>query len=124
MMQRTIVLLSSAFLFGFTPITPRPSDDAAQRLSAELRQALPGLIVSGDYQTASRLYFDLATARSRDHEFAPACAALANSLDNYRKGLANDAGVPWREVAAESRDDDEGMQDIRARFGCTRAQFS
>ena len=122
-MQRTIVLLSSAFLFGFTPITPKPSDDAAQKLSAELREALPRLIVSGDYQTASRLYFDLATARSRGHESVPACAALAHSLENYRKALANDADVSWREVTAESRDDDEGMQDIRARFGCTRAQF-
>lgn len=123
MIQRTIVLASSAFLFGFTPIAPRPSDDAAQRLSAELRETLPGLIVSGDYRTASRLYFDLAAARSRGHESVPACAALALSLDNYRKALANDAGVSWREVAAESRDDDEGMQDIRARFGCTSAQL-
>jgi len=123
MMQRTIVILSSAFLFGFTSITTKQSADTVQNLSAELRQALPDLILSGDYRTASRLYFDLATARSRNRESGTACAALSQSLDNYRKALANDAGVPFREVAADSRDDDEGMQDIRSRFGCTRAEF-
>jgi len=124
MMQRTVLILSSAFLFGFTSTTTKQSADTAQNLSTELSQSLPGLIVSGDYRTASRLYLDLANARSRDHESGSACAALSQSLENYRKALASEAGVPFREVAADIRDEDEGMQEIRSRFGCTRADFS
>jgi len=123
MVQRTIILLSSVFLFGFMPIATKESADTAQKRSDELRQAFPALILSGDYGTASRLYFDLATARSHDRESEAACAALSHSLENYRKALASDAGVPFREVAADNRDDDDGMREIRARFGCTRAQF-
>ena len=119
--KRYIVILSSAFLFGFAPVAPTQSSDADQRLSDALQQALPTVVASGDYLTASRLYFHLAAARSRLNETGTACTALSQSLASYRSALAQDMGEPLRKVASLS--DDEGMQEIRSTFGCTAAQL-
>ncbi len=121
MFQRYLAILTTAFLFGCAAMAPASSSDADRRLSDALEQALPSLESSGDYLTASRLYFHLATARSRLNETGAACAALSQSLAYYRKALAKDTGSPLHEVS--SGDDGDGMQEIRSKFGCTRAQF-
>jgi hypothetical protein len=120
--KRSLVILSSVFLFGFAPVGTTRSSDADQRLSDALQQALPTLVSSGDYLAASRLYYQLAAARSRLNETATACAALSQSLATYRRALADDSGA-LREGAAPRRSDDAGMQEIRSKFGCTPAQF-
>jgi hypothetical protein len=120
MFQRYLAGLTTAFLLGCAS-TPALSSDTDRRLSEALDQALPSLVSSGDYLNASRLSFHLATARSRLNETGAACAALSQSLEYYRKALAKDTGSPLHEVS--SGDGGDGMQYIRSKFGCTRAQF-
>ena len=120
LMQRYLAVLATALLFGYA--APASSSDANKTLSEALERALPSLVSSGDYWSTSKLYFQLASARSRMNEAAAACAALSQSLDYYRKALAKDTGAPLYEVAPAGGDD-AGMQEIRSKFHCTRAQF-
>jgi hypothetical protein len=55
------------------------------------------------------------------NETSAACAALVQSLAYYRKAVAAETGT--REYVSDERDDD-GMQEIRARSGCTKTQFN
>jgi hypothetical protein len=105
--------------FGCANTWPALSGGSAE----SLEQALPALVSSGDYRSASQLYFQLATARDRQKETAAACAALYKSLAYYRKALAKATGTPVHEVGSDGGNDD-GMQEFRSKFGCTRAQFS
>lgn len=118
--QRYLVIPIVAFLFGFGAVVPGSSSSADRRLSDALEQALPPLVSSGDYWTASRLSFHLAAARERLNETAAACDALSRSLNYYRKSVADSATY---EVIPERSTDDEGLQEIRSRIGCTVAQF-
>jgi hypothetical protein len=72
-----------------------------------------------DYRAASATALRVASARSQVGETADACAALSQSLESYRKALAQETGD--NEPAASSiNDDSDGMADVRARFGCKR----
>jgi hypothetical protein len=74
---------------------------------------------SRDYREASATALRVASARSQVGETADACAALSQSLESYRKALAQETGDD--EPAASSiNDDSDGMADVRARFGCKR----
>jgi hypothetical protein len=48
-----------------------------------------------------------------------ACAALAQSLDFYRKAVAKESGVS-EPVFSSVNDDSDGMAAVRAKFGCGR----
>jgi hypothetical protein len=75
---------------------------------------------SNDYRAASHTAFRLASAHSDLGETAAACAALSQSLEQYRKALAMETGIG---EAAESsiNDESDGMAEVRAKFGCPRA---
>src|SRR6266705_1035497 len=120
--QRYVVVSIAASLLGCAAV-PVSSSDADRRLSDALDQALPALVSSGDYRSASKLSFQLATARSRMNEATAACSALSQSLAYYRTALSKETGEPVYAAASNGGTQDDGMQEIRARFGCIVAQF-
>jgi hypothetical protein len=91
---------------------------------SSLEKALPSLVASQDYWTASKAYFQLAVARGRLNETRAACAALSKSLDYYRQALAKDnlSPVYLGEMASDGSDDSDGMQEVRSKFGCAGTQ--
>jgi hypothetical protein len=110
----------TALLLGYaTPASAAP--DADKQLSDALEQAMPSLLSSEDYGSASKLYFQLAAARSRMKETAAACTALLQSLAYYRKALAKATGAPM-DQALNVSSNDEGLAEVRSKFGCTNAQ--
>src|SRR6266581_8881265 len=117
--QRCFVVLSAAVLFGCAGLAPVSSRDADRELSDAIEQALPSLVLAGDYWTASKVSFQLASARSRLKETRAACTALSKSLDYYRKALARDTDTPLYEFGSDSGDD-EGMLEVRSMFGCAK----
>jgi hypothetical protein len=71
--------------------------------------------------TASVVLVPLAAAdSSTDRKSVAACAALSQSLENYRKAIATQTGIS---EAAESSiyDDSDGMAAVRAKAGCSGA---
>jgi hypothetical protein len=110
----------TAFLVGFTAFEPASSAGAQKRLSDALEEALPSLASVQDYWSASKVSFQLASARSRMNEMPAACGALSQSLDYYRKAVAKDTHTPLYEFGS-GLGDDEGMQEVRTRFGCVGA---
>jgi len=117
------VVLSAAVLFGCAGLAPVSSRDADRELSDAIEQALPSLVLAGDYWTASKASFQLAGARSRLKETRAACAALSRSLDYYRKAVATDTDIPLYELGSDLRDD-EGMREVRSLFGCAKPDSS
>ncbi|MGC2518370.1 MAG: hypothetical protein WA373_04605 [Burkholderiales bacterium] len=117
LVQRCLVVLITALPFAFATVASASSTDADRRLSDALEQALPSLVSSEDYWSASKLYFQLAAARSRLKETAAACTALSQSLAHYRKALAKDTGAPLDETATDSSND-EGLAEVGSKFGC------
>jgi hypothetical protein len=107
----------TALLVGFAAFEPASSPAAQKRLSETLEQALPSLASVQDYWTASKVSFELAGVRSRLSEMPAACEALSQSLDYYRKAVANDTDTPLYEFSF-ALEDDEGMREVRARTGC------
>ncbi len=123
LIQRYVVVSIAASLLGCAAVVPASSSDADRRLSDALEQALPALVSSGDYRSASKLSFQLASARSRMNETAAACSALSQSLAYYRAALSKETGEPVYAAASNGGTQDDGMQEIRSKFGCTVAQF-
>jgi len=125
LVQRYVVVPIAASLLGCAAVAPASSSsDADSRLSDALQQALPSLVSSGDYRSASKLSFHLATTRSRLNETAAACSALSQSLAYYRTALSKETGEPVYAAASNGRTEDDGMQEIRSRFGCSVAQLA
>ena len=117
--SRHVSIAITACLFGFAGLVPA-SSTADRNLSDALEQSLPSLASAGDYWSASKVSFQLASARNRLSEIPAACVALSQSLDYYRKAVAKDTDTPLEEFSFAS-EDDEGMRDVRARFGCVGA---
>jgi len=117
LIQRCLTILTTALLLGYATTASASSPDADRQLSDALEQALPSLVSSGNYWSASKLYFQLATARNRLKETTAACTALSQSLAYYRKALAKDTGAPLDEAATDGSND-EGMAEVRTKFGC------
>src|ERR1700682_6347579 len=117
----------SAFLgivvFGCAPLWSA-ADDSNKNLSDTVssfeQTALPSLIASQDYWTASKVYFQVAVARKHLNETAAACAALSQSLEYYRAALVKDnlSVVEFGDMASDGSDEGDGMQEVRAKFGC------
>ena len=119
--QRCLVIGMTALLLGHATAASAASvPDADKQLSDTLEQAMPSVLSSEDYWSASKLYFQLAAARSRMNETAAACTALVQSLAYYRKALAKATSAPMGEAVKVSRND-EGMAEVRSKFGCTNA---
>ncbi len=85
---------------------------------ASLEKSLPQLVAAGDYRSASRAAFRLASARKSQGDSAAACAALSHSLEYYRAAVAKDSGLS-EPAASALTDNSSAMAQIRARFGCT-----
>src|SRR5713101_7296164 len=96
--QRLFAFLGIVFFFGCATLVSAADDpnkklsDARQIANAasSLEEALPPLIASQDFWSASKVYFQLAVARGRLNETRAACVALSQSLDDYRKALVKD----------------------------------
>ncbi len=117
--QRYLVIGMTALLLGYaTTASAASMPDADKQLSDALEQAMPSVLSSQDYWSASKLYFQLAAARSRMKETAAACTALVQSLAYYRKALAKATSAPMGEAVRVS-DNDEGLAEVRSKFGCT-----
>src|SRR5712691_12048122 len=126
--QRLFTFVGIVFFFGCATLVSAADDpnkklsDARQIASAasSLEEALPPLIASQDFWSASKGYFQLAVARGRLNETRAACVALSQSLDYYRKALAKDqlSLAYFGEMASDGNDDSEGMQEMRSKFGC------
>ena len=115
MKTRTMYLMT-AFVLAVAAIEPSSAESG--RLSDALEQALPSLASAQDYRSASKISFELASERNRQNETQAACEALAKSLDYYRMALAKETDTPRSEFGS-GMGDDEGMREVRARFGCT-----
>ena len=120
--QRYLVIGMTALLLGYaTAASAGSMPDADKQLSDTLEQAMPSVLSSEDYWSASKLYFQLAAARSRMNKNAAACTALVQSLAYYRKALAQATGAPMGEAVKVSGND-EGLAEVRSKFGCTNAR--
>ena len=118
MVSTRTMYLMTAFLIGLAAI--EPSSAESQKFLGPVEQALPSLGSAQDYWSASKTSFQLAIERSRHNDSAAACEALAKSLDYYRMALAKETNTPRSEFGS-GLGDDEGMREIRARFGCSGA---
>jgi len=120
--QRYLFIGMTALVLGYTtPASAGSTPDADKQLSDALEQAMPAVLSSQDYWSASKLSFQLASARSRMSETAAACTALVQSLDYYRKALAKATGAPL-DQAVKVSGDDEGLAEVRSNFGCTNVR--
>ena len=121
--KRLAAYLSAVVVFGFATVA-LAADDSNKQLSATVSSlenaALPALIVSQDYWTASRVYFQIAVARKQLNETNAACIALAQSLEYYRSALVKDnlSLADFGDSATDGREEGDAMQEVRAKFGC------
>jgi hypothetical protein len=73
-----------------------------------------------DNWSESKLSLHTANNHRHINETEAACGALAESLDHYRMALAKETDTPLNEFGSGLGGNDEGMQEIRSQFGCTR----
>lgn len=113
---RTLYVLT-ALLLGFAAIEPSSADSQTKRTIA-FEQGLQPLATAQDYWSASKTSRQLANEYRQHNDTTAACEALAKSLDHYRMALAKETNTPRSEFGT-GLGDDEGMREIRARFGCS-----
>jgi hypothetical protein len=115
------IVAIALILNGYIPLVSGDSN-VNRQLVASLEEMLPSLVSSEDYRAASNVAFQLASAHKRLGEAPAACAALSQSLEFYRKAVVKDSGQPEAddsgEVATLYNDDNSGMTEVRAKFGC------
>jgi len=122
--MRSLQLMAVCLIFAVPAVVPA-SSGAAQgqtglgQIALSLEKAIPTLVSSQDYRSASNTAFLLATARYRLDENGAACAALSQSLEYYRMAIAKETGERMR-GALGIEDASDGMAVVRAKFGCTR----
>ena len=115
--------LGIVLMFGCATLVSA-ADDSNKTLSDTVssfeKTALPPLIASQDYWSASKVYFQLAIARSRLNEADAACEALSQSLEYYRAALVRDnlSLADFGEMASDGSEEGDGLQEVRAKFGC------
>ena len=113
-LRKCFVVMGASSLLAFSSLAFGSGETAI------LEKSLASLVSSQEYRSASSTAFRLASAHSWQGETRAACAALAQSLEYYRKAVSQEAG--WSEPAASSiNDDSDGMAEVRAKFGCTRS---
>src|SRR5262245_46957603 len=121
MLNTRVMYMMTALLLGLAAIEPSSADSQA-KLSDAFEQTLP-FASPRDYWSASKMSFQRATKHSRLNETQAACEALAKSLDYYRIALTSDTDSSVRQRTVDNGDGGDGMQEIRARFGCTSTQL-
>src|SRR5207247_9832248 len=123
-----VFFLGCATLVSAADGPDKKLSDARQIASAasSLEEALPPLIASQDFWSASKLYFQLAVARGRLNETRAACVALSQSLDYYRKARVKDklSLAYFGEMASDGGEGSKGMQEGSAKVGCVGARSS
>ena len=125
--KRVLKGLGIALFLGGAQIASA-ADDQVARLSESVasieRIALPPLIASQDFWSASKMYFQLAIAHNRLSQNGAACAALAQSLAYYRAALKKDILSPayFGDMASDGTDNGDSMKEARAKFGCDGIQ--
>ena len=126
--QRLFGFLGIAFFLGCASLASADDSNTSKRLSDTVssfeKTALPPLIASQDYWSASKVYFQLAIARSNLHETRAACAALSRSLEYYRAALVKDnlSLEYFGDMASDGTEGGDGMKEVRAKFGCDSIQ--
>jgi hypothetical protein len=115
-------ILALCGIAAFVPGSGASAEDQGglKKVALSLEKALPALVAARDYRSASNTAFLLATARNRLAQTTGACAALAQSLEYYRKAVTKESGIT-EERASDLNEQTDGMADVRAKFGCTRA---
>ena len=121
--QRLSAFLGIVFFLGCATVasaTDEQNEKLSQSVSSFENFALPPLIASQDFWSASKVYFQVAIARNRLNEAQAACAALSQSLAYYRAALAKDnlSLVYFGDMASDGTDGGDGMKEVRAKFGC------
>jgi hypothetical protein len=75
--------------------------------------------VANDFRSVSNAYLQLAVAYGRQDDSSAACAALAKSLDYYRKAVAkDDVSADLGDRASDGIEWSDGMQAVGAKVGC------
>jgi hypothetical protein len=115
--------LGIVLVFGSATLASAADDPTkvlSDTVSSFEKTALPSLIASQDYWTASKVYFQLAIARSRLNEAEAACDALSQSFEYYRAALVKDhlSVAYFGEMAPDGREESDGFQVLRAKLGC------
>jgi hypothetical protein len=115
--------LGIVLIFGSATLVSA-ADDAnktlADTVSSFEKTALPPLIASRDYWTASKVYFQIAIAHSHMDEAEAACIALSRSQEYYRAALAKDhlSLAYFGDMASDGSEAGIGMQEMRSKLGC------
>lgn len=112
------IVVGALLLYGYVPLVSGTVSTNNHPAGA-LVDSLPALMTAEDYFGAASTALQLAAAHDRAGDKAAACAALRQSLAQYRKALAKESGISETAVATVD-DDSDGMADVRARFGCAR----
>jgi hypothetical protein len=111
MLKTRTMYLMTALLLGLATLEPSSAESLGKLSVTE------PLASAQDYWSASKSSIQLANEHIRHNETAAACEALAKSLDYYRMALAKETNTSRSEFGT-GLGDDEGMREIRARFGC------
>ncbi len=124
--MRSLQLMAVCLIFAVPALVPGSSGAAQSQtglgqVALSLEKAIPTLVSSQDYRSASNTAFLLATARYRLDENGAACAALSQSLEYYRMAIAKETGEAMRGEGPGIDDGSDGMAVVRAKFGCRRA---
>ena len=112
------IVVGALILYGYVPMVSG-TVSMNNHLASGLEDSLPAIMTAEDYFGASNMSMQLASAYERAGDKTAACAALKQSLAQYRKALAKESGISETAVAKVD-DDSDGMADVRARFGCAR----
>ena len=125
--QRLSAFLGIVFFLGCASVASASDEQNAklsQSVSSLENVALPALIVSQDYWTASKVYLQVAIARSSLNETQAACSALSQSVAFYRAALKKDELSPvyFGDRLSDGRDDAVDLKEVRAKFGCESIQ--
>ncbi len=124
--KRVLKGLGIVLFLGYAQIAG--ADEQIVRLSESVaaieKIALPPLIASQDFWSASKVYFQLAIAHDRLSETGAACAALSQSLAYYRAALKKDnlSLTYFGDMASDGTDNSDSMKEVRAKFGCDGIQ--
>src|SRR5579859_4420155 len=95
--MRSLRLMAVCVMFAVPAVVPASSGAAQSQtglgqVALSLEKAIPALVSSRDYRSASNTAFLLATARYRLDENGAACAALSQSLEYYRMAITKETG--------------------------------
>jgi hypothetical protein len=113
------IVVAALVLYGYVPLAASDTN-VNSKLATALEDSMPSLVMAEDFRAASNVAMQLAAARSRLGETNAACAALQQSLENYRKAIAKESGET-ETASSHINDDSEGMAEVRAKYGCARA---